>query len=56
MPTYLETSSLTGSRLLLHGHDLQNFIFQGRAQEEIDDLELLKDARHICDLDRIIGR
>ena len=36
----LEAGTLTGSGLLLHGHDLQHFIVQG-GQEVVDDLALL---------------
>ena len=38
----LETSPLSSAGLLLHRHDLQNIILQGRAEKEVDNLELLK--------------
>ena len=37
----LEPSPLTGTSLLLDGHDLQHLVLKGRAQEEVDDLKLL---------------
>jgi len=41
----LEPGPLTGAGLLLDGHDLQNLVLEGGAQEEVDDLKLLrKDA------------
>jgi len=36
----LETGTLTSTRLLLHGHDLQHLVLQRGSQEEVDDLEL----------------
>ena len=45
--TDLEASALTGSRLLLDGHDLENLILQDFVcQEEVDDLKLLKGTEH----------
>lgn len=41
----LEASSLTGTGLLLDGHDLQHLVLESAAQEEIDDLELLDRQR-----------
>jgi hypothetical protein len=41
----LETGSLTGARLFLDGHDLQNLVFQSGAQEKVDDFELLDRQR-----------
>lgn len=36
----LEAGTLTGTGLFLDGHDLQNLILQGAAQEEVDDFAL----------------
>jgi hypothetical protein len=36
----LEAGALTGTGLLLDGHDLQDLVLQGAAQEEIDDFAL----------------
>jgi len=48
--TDLESSALTGSRLLLDGHDLQNLILQDFVcQEEVDDLKLLNGTEHTRD-------
>ena len=41
----LETCSLTGTSLFLDGHDLQDFVFQRGAQEEINDFEFLGDEK-----------
>ena len=41
----LEASSLTGTGLLLDGHDLQHLVLELSAQEEVDDLELLDGER-----------
>ena len=41
----LETGPLSSAGLLLHGHDLQDIIFQGRAEKEVDNLELLKSIK-----------
>ena len=38
----LEAGALTGAGLLLNGHDLQNLVFEGSAQVEVDDFKLLK--------------
>ena len=38
----LEARALTGAGLLLHRHDLEHVVLEGGAQEEVDDLELLK--------------
>ena len=38
----LEPGSLTGTGLLLHRHDLQDFVFQRSSDEEVNDLALLK--------------
>jgi hypothetical protein len=40
----LEPGPLTGAGLLLDGHDLQNLVLESGAQEEVDDLELLRKA------------
>jgi len=45
----LETGSLPGTSLLLHGHDLQNLVLQGGPDEVIDDLELLDGQREQVD-------
>ena len=37
----LEASTLSGTGLLLHGHDLQHIILKGWPKEEVDDLKLL---------------
>jgi len=37
----LEARALTGTGLLLNGHDLQHLVLQSSAQQKIDDLELL---------------
>lgn len=41
----LEASALTGTCLLLDGHDLQDLVLQCATQEEIDDLELFDGER-----------
>uniref|UniRef100_A0A182MF71 Uncharacterized protein n=1 Tax=Anopheles culicifacies TaxID=139723 RepID=A0A182MF71_9DIPT len=41
----LEAGTLTSTRLLLDGHDLQHLILQQTVQEEIDDLELFDRER-----------
>ncbi|ALC38326.1 Bka, partial [Drosophila busckii] len=46
----LEAGTLTGTGLLLDGHDLQHLIAQRRSQEEIDDLELFNGQRVQVDL------
>lgn len=46
----LEARTLTGTGLLLDGHDLQHFVLQRAAQEEIDDLELFNGQRVQVDL------
>ena len=46
----LKASSLTGTGLLLDGHDLQNLVLQGAAKEMVDDLELLDGQRVQVDL------
>ena len=38
----LEACALACSGLFLHWHDFENFIFQGRPKEEVNDLMLLK--------------
>ena len=38
----LEASTLTSTGLFLDRHDLENFIFQGRAQEEVNNFKLLE--------------
>lgn len=43
----LETGSLTGTGLLLHGHDLQHLVLQGCTQEIVDNLELLQRSHRI---------
>ena len=35
-------AALTGTGLLLNGHDLQNLIFEGSSQVEVNDFKLLK--------------
>ena len=37
----LEAGTLTGSGLLLDGHDLKNLVLEGSSQVEIDDFKLL---------------
>ena len=37
----LESGPLTGSGLLLDGHDLENLVLEGWAQEQVNDLVLL---------------
>ena len=37
----LEPSALAGSGLLLDGHDLENLVLEGWAQEQVNDLVLL---------------
>ena len=37
----LEPGALTGSGLLLDGHDLENLVLEGWAQEQVNDLMLL---------------
>ena len=37
----LEPGALTGSGLLLDGHDLENLVLEGWAQEQVNDLVLL---------------
>jgi len=46
----LEPGPLTGAGLLLDGHDLQNLVLEGGAQEEVDDLKLLDGKREEVDL------
>lgn len=46
----LETGTLTGTGLLLDGHNLQDLILQRAGQEEIDDLELFDGQRVQVDL------
>jgi len=46
----LETGALTGTGLLLDGHDLQNLVLQLRAQERIDDLGLFDGKGEEIDL------
>ncbi len=38
----LEAGALAGAGLLLHGHNLENLVFQGGPDEEVDDLALLE--------------
>ncbi len=38
---HLESSSLSGSCLLLNGHDLHDFVLEGRPQELLDNLIFL---------------
>lgn len=38
----LEAGTLTGAGLLLDGHDLQDLVLEGGAQEKVDDLKLLQ--------------
>ena len=45
----LETSALTGTRLLLDGHNLHDLVLELR-QEEVDDLELLDGEGEEVDL------
>ena len=37
----LESCPLTGPGLLLDGHDLENLVLEGWAQEQVNDLVLL---------------
>ena len=37
----LEPGALTGPGLLLDGHDLENLVLEGWAQEQVNDLVLL---------------
>jgi len=46
----LEPRTLTGARLLLDGHDLQNLILQAGAKEVIDDLAFFDGQREEVDL------
>ncbi len=49
----LEARALTGTGLLLDGHDLQHLVLQRRTQEVVDDLELLEERGQleICEVD-----
>ena len=42
----LEPGPLTGTGLLLDGHDLQHLVLESGSQEEVDDLELLRVRRN----------
>jgi len=46
----LEAGSLTGARLFLHWLDLQHFVLQRRANEMVDDFELLDGQGEVIDL------
>lgn len=46
----LEAGTLTGTGLLLNGHDLHHLILEGRAEEELDNLVLLHGERVKVDL------
>lgn len=46
----LEASTLTGTGLLLHGHDLQNLIGEGSAQKVVNDFGLLDGQRKSVNL------
>ena len=48
----LEPGPLTGTGLLLDGHDLQHLVLESGSQEEVDDLELLR-VRRNTDLNEI---
>lgn len=41
----LEAGALAGPGLLLDGHDLEDLVLQGGSDEEVDDLELLRERR-----------
>ena len=43
----LEPRPLTGTGLLLDGHDLQHLVLESGAQEEVDDLELLREQNEV---------
>lgn len=45
----LKTGALTSPSLLLYWHNFQNFVIQGCAEEEVDDLELLYGQREQVD-------
>merc|ERR1712066_1227220 len=45
-----EPGALTGSGLLLDGHDLENLVLEGWAQEQVNDLVLLNGQREEVDL------
>ena len=51
----LEAGALSGARLLLHRHDLQHVVLEGGAQEEVDDLELLKGERIVVRFEKKIS-
>ena len=42
---YLEASTLSGTGLLLHGHDLHDLVLQHAPEEELHNLELLNGHR-----------
>jgi len=46
----LEPGALTSASLLLHRHDLEDLVLEGRPQEEVDDLKLLDRQREQVDL------
>lgn len=46
----LETGSLTGTRLLLNGHNFQHLVLKLGSQEKVDDLELFDRERVKIDL------
>merc|ERR1712062_618731 len=45
---------VTGTRLLLHGHDLQNLVLKRRTQEEVYDLKLLNRKREEINLFQLL--
>jgi hypothetical protein len=47
----LEAGALTGTGLLLDGHDLQHLVLEGSAQVKVDDLELLKKEKKMDNKD-----
>merc|ERR1719367_682106 len=46
----LEAGTLSGTSLLLHGHDLQHIVLKGGPEEEVDDLKLLNGEREEVNL------
>ena len=46
----LEPGPLASTGLLLHGHNLQNFILEGCSQEKVSNLRLLDGQREKVDL------
>ena len=50
----LEPGSLTGTGLLLNGHDLQNLVLESGSNEEVDDLALLQKIIYVITVSNII--